>query len=253
MKPVDVRSELDVPKLEKLLEKGPLTIVLVYADWCGACQRFKGTPEWKRALDTKNRTMNIGSVREDMLPHTSLANAKIEHYPSLLLIGNDKKAAEFKTPEGEVTNALPSGANGNIDKIVETPIPPEVTAAAAENVVLANSGEEAPPTPEENAVPNELFNSATQPPLPNENTNWTQNLNPPATSNNIMPPEPDLAESIATAKSVSEQPIPKPIVGGARRRGGLYHALLQVVAGRKTRRVHRRHAKKKKTAKRSAY
>lgn len=249
MNPVDVRTEMDVPKLEKLLEKGPLTIVLVYADWCGACQRFKETPEWKRALENKNRTMNIGSVREDMLPHTSLANAKIEHYPSLLLVGNDKKAAEFKNAEGEVTNALPSGANGNIDKIVETPIPPEVTAAAAENVVLANNAPAAA-----NTAP--VINNAVEDTVPTAATNWTQNLNPPAANDTLLPPTPDLVESIASAKSVSEQPAPKPIVGGARRRGGLYHALKRVIryasrVGKKTRRGKKRAAKK--TAKRSVH
>ena len=49
MSPVDVRSPSDVMGLEQLLEKGPLTIVLIYADWCGACHRFKENT-WLRNL-----------------------------------------------------------------------------------------------------------------------------------------------------------------------------------------------------------
>jgi thiol-disulfide isomerase/thioredoxin len=212
--PVDVRSKTDVAGFETLLEKGPLTIVLVYADWCGACHRFKEN-KWNNVLSMKNRTMNISSVREDMLGETSLANAKVPHYPTLLLVGKDKKPAEFTMPNGEVTNALPPEAKENVSQIVQTPIP------------------ELPEPESMNALVNEVVSA------PPANTNANVGMNnsmarsaaPPAIVNgNVLPPAmtSDLQQSIQNATAVANKPS-KNIIGGGRVGGGLYSALQKIV------------------------
>lgn len=134
-KPVDVRSRGDIQKFEHLLSQGPLTLVLVYADWCGACHNFRKNT-WNDIVKMPNKSMNISAVREDMFPQTSLKNAKINHYPSLLLVGNNKKAAEFKTPEGEVVNALPNNSKELLSKIVTSPLP---NANAVNNIKNLNN------------------------------------------------------------------------------------------------------------------
>lgn len=200
--PVDVRSKSDVGMFEKLLEKGPLTLVLVYADWCGACHRFKEN-KWNNVLSMKNRTMNISSVREDMLPQTSLANAKVPHYPTLLLVGKDKKPAEFTLPNGQTTNALPPEAKEHVEEVVQTPVPD---------------------LPEPNAV-NTLVNNVVSA-APANTKNIPMN-NAPAIVNNgegAMPPsmKPDLQQSIQNATTVASTPT-KTIIGG-----GLYTALSKI-------------------------
>jgi hypothetical protein len=123
MKPIDVRSADKVGAFESLLGRGPLTLVLVYADWCGHCHRFRDDT-WKHAMKMQNRSMNLASVRDDMLPKTSLANAKLKGYPSLMLVGDDKIPAEMKDPEdpnGEKTNALPSNNRQDVEKLLKTP------------------------------------------------------------------------------------------------------------------------------------
>lgn len=201
--PVDVRSKSDVAGFETLLEKGPLTLVLVYADWCGACHRFKEN-KWNNVLKMPNRTMNISSVREDMLPETSLANAKVPHYPTLLLVGKDKKPAEFTMPNGEITNALPPAAKENVSQIVQTPVPelPEPEAVNA----LVNEVSSAPPEP---------TGAATVAPS-------SGNAMPPAMSN-------DLQQSIQNATTVANKPT-KNIIGGARVGGGLFTALQKIAS-----------------------
>jgi len=106
---VDVRSKKDVADFEKMLSMGPITLVLVYADWCGHCQHFK-KDIWNDLQNMPNKKINLASVHYDQLPNTSQRDAKINGYPSLLVIGNDKKAASFKE-ENEVTNALPDSRN----------------------------------------------------------------------------------------------------------------------------------------------
>jgi len=103
--PMDIRENADVPAFEDMLEHGPMAIVLVYADWCGHCTTYK-KKIWEPLKSMKNRTMNMASVHYDQLPKTSLNKAKIEGYPSLLVVGKDKTPATFKSTNG-VTNALP--------------------------------------------------------------------------------------------------------------------------------------------------
>jgi thiol-disulfide isomerase/thioredoxin len=123
--PVDVRKSSDIPAFENMLGLGPITLVLVYADWCGHCQRFKHDM-WDEVTRMPNKTINTASVHYDMMDKTSLAPSKIDGYPSLLLVGKDKKAAEYTLPNGTITNAIPTPTNKEqLTQIVNTPVPQE--------------------------------------------------------------------------------------------------------------------------------
>lgn len=232
--PVDVRSKSAVPGFEKLLEKGPLTLVLIYADWCGACHRFKENT-WNQVTKMGNRTMNISSVREDMLPSTSLAGSKISHYPSLLLVGKDKRPAEFVSPEGQETNALPNQESKNIKQLLQTPVEeiPEVTAA--KNLTVEPIEEAANLTTEPQVVEEEVITAnTTAPTSPMSELESQETLpTPKALSANALPPNAnlDLKTSIQNATAAANTPPPKNIVGGSRAiNGGLYSALSQVAS-----------------------
>lgn len=134
-KPVDVRSRGDIGKFENLLSQGPFTLVLVYADWCGACHNFRNST-WKDIVKMPNKSVNVSAVREDMFPETSLKNTPITHYPSLLLVGNNKKPTEFKTPDGETTNVLPDNSKELLTKIVTTPTNEPNTINSAVNEIV---------------------------------------------------------------------------------------------------------------------
>ena len=107
---LDVRSPNDVPAFEDMIQAGPITVVLVYADWCGHCVNYKKNV-WKNLTAMGNRKVNLASVHFDQLANTSQKDAKIEGYPSVLIVGNDKKAADFKKEDGQKTNALPNANN----------------------------------------------------------------------------------------------------------------------------------------------
>lgn len=138
---VDVRSKKDVSDFEKTLSIGPITLVLVYADWCGHCQNFK-KDIWNGLQNMPNKKINLASVHYDQLPNTSQKDAKINGYPSLLVIGNDKKPASFNVEgEEEVTNALPDSRNKEMLEKMVTSDPetlPEVLNANTNVVESVN-------------------------------------------------------------------------------------------------------------------
>lgn len=124
-----------VPGLEKLLKSGKLTVVLIYADWCGACQRFK-KDIWE-PMCTKPAVNNRVAIRDDILPNTSLSNAKIQYLPSILMVDEKGGMSEMPGPKGEPTNAVPTPKSlqemttmvnatpgvASPEQIIEDPIP----------------------------------------------------------------------------------------------------------------------------------
>jgi len=121
MKKLDVRSLKDIPLLEALLKKGPI-VILVHWDQCGHCQRFD-EKVWSKVPNLSTNAMKMVGIHKDMLEKTSLANAKIDGYPSLLLADKNGELANFKKENGEETNAMPQPSTAeDLEKIVKTDV-----------------------------------------------------------------------------------------------------------------------------------
>ena len=130
--PMDVRSSNDIPAFENMLSGGPMAVVLVYADWCGHCDTYKKNV-WSSLKSTKGRSVNLASVHHDQLENTSLKDSKIDGYPSILVVGKDKKPAIFNSNSG-VTNAMPNTNEvSTMKKLITTPVPKEVTSNTDES------------------------------------------------------------------------------------------------------------------------
>ena len=87
MNPVNVDSLSKLNSLDERIMAGPITLVFVYADWCGHCQRLK--PMIDDLENTPNRTVQIARVRDDVFPKSSLNRNPINGYPTVMLV--DKK------------------------------------------------------------------------------------------------------------------------------------------------------------------
>lgn len=104
---IDVRTTADVAKLTDLIKSNKIVVVLVYADWCGHCHTFKDTI-WNKLSAMPNRKLPLAAVNEKVLSETPVSTAKIDGYPSVLMMGQDMKPAVFKDEAGESTNAMPN-------------------------------------------------------------------------------------------------------------------------------------------------
>ena len=106
-KTLDVRKESQINQFNALLKQQPFTLVLVYADWCPHCHEY--LPTWKKLGNLPGRNANMARVHFDMQEKIpSIANAKIQGYPSVIKVLPDGTIEEHVTEEGETTNALPN-------------------------------------------------------------------------------------------------------------------------------------------------
>jgi thiol-disulfide isomerase/thioredoxin len=222
MSPVDVRSADKIGAFEGMLGSGPITLVLVYADWCGHCQRFK-KDTWNDLTAMSNRKMNIAAVRDDMLPKTSLANSKIKGYPSLMLVGTDKRPAEF-SEDGEVTNAMPSNEKKNLQSLLQTPLP-EMNESMATPVktgspmIDASAVNSTPPSPMANLT------GTLKPPSPTLAANASQDEIDEAMVNQPISAPPDNDMELVESATVTPSNRAKAPIGG----GNLLTSLIRLV------------------------
>ena len=125
-KVLKVDSPSKIPQLEKILKQGKVSIVLVFADWCGHCHKFQ-KDIWD-PMCKKNAIHNRVAVRDDMIGKTSLANAKFNYLPSVLVVNEKGKPESFTTPDGEATNAMPTPKNEqDMERLVNVPLTPMET------------------------------------------------------------------------------------------------------------------------------
>ena len=98
--PIDVRSKKHLSEFEKRLKKGPLMIMMVYADWCGACHTMM--PHFDAAAKSPSRSIQAVKVNEQMLQavnesinknvNKSAKPLNVEGYPSIIVVDNKGNA-----------------------------------------------------------------------------------------------------------------------------------------------------------------
>ena len=119
---LDVRNSKQVKDFKQLVISGPLTFVLIYADWCGHCHRYM--PKFKKLAQTPGRVVNMAAVNETMVKNIpEIANAKISGYPSVIQVTSDGEVKEYKVPgSAEKTNVVPEMNDEEVMKTLVTAV-----------------------------------------------------------------------------------------------------------------------------------
>jgi len=137
-KVLKVDSADKIAAMESMLGKGSITFVLIYADWCGACNKFKKNI-WNPMCE-KSAAHSRVAVRDDMVGNTSLSSAKIDYLPSLIVVDENGKMQSFKTPEGKHTNAMPTPQSlQEMNTIVNVPVRPLNNLGPVSNLGRVNN------------------------------------------------------------------------------------------------------------------
>ena len=230
---IDVKKLEDVDKLVEHIKGNVVTLLLIYADWCGHCGTFKESI-WKKLAGMKNRKVAMAQVNEKMLEHVKnhIPNLNVDGYPMSTLVGNDMKPATLNDAEtGEATNALPNTRDmASMTKLV-TADPSEVLAnngmSTANEQETAEINEAHPssasPTSEANTARNNAGNTTVE-----RVNSGKPILTPEQTSTVNNPPnvEDDLIATQETPKSTpsgANSATPKTATVG----GSLYAALME--------------------------
>ncbi len=192
---VDVRSDGDVPKFESMVKTGPV-YVLVYADWCGHCQRFKQNV-WDDVAKSHEKAVNTAAVHYNMVDKTSMKNAPIEGYPTLF---------EVK----------PTPSN-NISTPVETPQSKEELQKLVGTNEAENLLESVKPAPVANNKGNRMEANSTQAYSESFEPAPVESLPPNVSADTVIPESEQVASAVQGG-------------GGVYRGGSLFESLLKVSA-----------------------
>ena len=206
--PVDIQDESQIDELSKRIHAGPITLVLVYADWCGHCQRFK--PIMEKLENMPGRTVQTARVRDDVFSKTPISSAKIDGYPTLMLVKKSGEVATFKDEQGEVTNAIPDHTDINKMSVIVR------NAGKNEGLSLLNSPQ---PVQERSGLQkqsNEAVNPSTDVPKIPKNI-----LADRMTPDNVK----RLNQNLMNASSSLLKEATAPVAGNKQTGGGLYSQL----------------------------
>jgi hypothetical protein len=223
---IDVTKLEDVDKLVQHIKHNVVTLLLIYADWCGHCGTFK-EEVWKKLAALKGRKVAMAQINEKMLASTPFADTKIDGYPTNMLVGKDMKPAVFKDETGESTNSMPNTRNLPVMTKLVKANPSQVMA---ENSIVTPLEASAIPTPEVEAKMDE------------EGTNIMNTLKSGQAIEVLKPTEsvpnpPNVEDDILS----TQIPPKKPLNGGGSLyksvvEGSLYRSLVEAARGGKTRR-----------------
>jgi thiol-disulfide isomerase/thioredoxin len=171
---VDVRSPSDIPKFESMIKMGPV-FVLVYADWCGHCKRFKDAM-WDDVANSSKKAVNTAAVHYDMVEKTSMKNTPIEGYPTLFEVKTTPKSNVSKpVPTPKTKEELETLVGVNTPVSAATNVTPMNNNIARSERMITNSNtamidtfepepaESLPPAPEMNTDEPDMFLSGSQP------------------------------------------------------------------------------------------
>ena len=99
---MEMRSSDEIGNMNSLIQKGPITIILVFSYTCPHCISYM--PLWKKLCNTPNRNANMISMEASTYQNTPLAEKKqVTGVPSVLRVDEQGQITEIMDPRNMKT------------------------------------------------------------------------------------------------------------------------------------------------------
>lgn len=216
MSPVNVTNNSNIASAMKSIRNAPVTIVLIYANWCGHCHTYM--PFFDKMSRASNRTANTVKIEESSLKNFNSALVKnfpeakpldADGYPTLLAVSKKGEVmSQLPVVRENEPNAKMIRSVGNIAASIPAPATVANKAIATPNVPAAKI----------RSTPLALTNTGEV----NMADTAIEVVTPPSAESDISPAVGNMNVALE-ASSTETIPEPPPrLVGGT----GLYGALL---------------------------
>jgi len=149
--------------MNSLIERGPLTIVLVFRSTCPHCVTYK--PIWKDLCEVKGRKAHMISMESDVYMKTPLSEKKeVTGVPTVLYVNSAGEIEEVETPRdtAAMTEFVKSASPLATEPIRPTESPKELSISelpseASESVLPSEASESVLPSElSDSVLPSEL-------------------------------------------------------------------------------------------------
>lgn len=202
--PLDVRNPKQLNHIIERITKGPVTVMVVYADWCGHCHKLM--PHLKAAANMPQRNVQVLSIRDDMLSgynkmvnsvNRSASPIEVDGYPSVLLVGpNGEKLSEIAPTKEALDSAMVNVA----------PVAVEAGLAPAHSLVSIHNRNAVKPR---NGSSDEVLNNIVTNELISTNANRNVSMNKSAMSFEHLPNDTIIRQNEPMEEDVIEEIIEK--------------------------------------------
>jgi thiol-disulfide isomerase/thioredoxin len=120
---IKVSDESQLKEFEEILKKPKVKVILIYAEWCGACHKFMDNI-WNPMCGAPAKHER-GAISSELVEKSSLAKANYNYLPSVILVNEEGKIQEFSTETGEPTHVIPTPKTlDDMKRIVNIPVAP---------------------------------------------------------------------------------------------------------------------------------
>lgn len=110
---LDVTSPADIPKIHDMLKKNKVVIVLIWADYCGHCHKYKDDV-WKNLLANSKRRAGLMTIHHDQLENVPEPIPKtVDGYPSVFRVTKSGNVKAYTSEEARDLKGMNSRVEMN--------------------------------------------------------------------------------------------------------------------------------------------
>lgn len=110
---LDVTSSADIPKIHDMLKKNKVVIVLIWADYCGHCHKYKDDV-WKNLLANSKRRAGLMTIHHDQLENVPEPIPKtVDGYPSVFRVTKSGNVKAYTSEEARDLKGMNSRVEMN--------------------------------------------------------------------------------------------------------------------------------------------